>query len=576
MFIKSLTISSEKEIIREIIFRRGINLIIDETIDLEDTSTGNDVGKTTVLKLVDFCFGADGKIIYTDKENPKIIYPLVKEFLEDNKVLITLVLAENIDDANSKEIIIERNFLSRKNAIRRINEQDIQDKDFELELTNLLFPEHQSEKPSLRQVISHNIRYRDESVNNTLKTLNRYTSDAEYETLYLFLFGCDFNKGSEKQEILTKLKQEYTFQKRLEKNQTKNAYETALSFIEESIKDLDVKKANLNLNENFELDLDNLNLVKYKINKLSSEINKLRIRRDLIEESEKELASAVSNIDLDELHQIYQQTTMLVDNIQKTFDDLVKYHNQMLNEKIKFISKELPQLENEINSKENQLKQLLKQEKELASLIAKSDTFEDLEKLISNLNEKYQQKGEYENIIQQLNEVEKNVKDYNEQLTVIDDALFSDEFEKIVKSQIFKFNKHFSEISNQLYGEQYAIKYDIITDKNGQKLYKFGTFNLLNFSSGKKQGEISAYDIAYISFADEENIPCLHFLLNDKKELMHDNQLSKIAEIVSNKNIQFVASILKDKLPSELNQEEFFILKLSQNDKLFKIEKQQI
>jgi len=571
MFIKSLTISSEKEIIREIIFRKGINLIVDETINLEDTSTGNNVGKTTVLKLVDFCFGAKGKIIYTDQENPKTTYNLVKEFLEKNKIVIMLVLAENFDDPNSTQIVVERNFLSYKNAIRRINGQDIQDKDFELELSKLLFPEHQVEKPRLRQIISHNIRYRDESVNNTLKTLDGYTSDAEYETLYLFLFGCDFKKGSEKQEILAKLKQEHTFQNRLEKNQTKNAYETALSFIEEDIKTLNIKKTNLNLNENFERDLDNLNLVKYQINKLSSETNRLRIRRDLIKESEQELAFSISNIDLNELYQIYQQTTMLVDNIQKTFDDLVKYHNQMLNEKIKFISKELPQLENEINIKDRQLKQLLKQEKELANLIAKSDTFEDLEKLIGNLNEKYRQKGEYENIIQQLNEVEKNVKDYNEQLNIIDDILFSDEFEKTVKSQIFKFNKHFSEISNQLYGEQYAIKHDIITDKNGQKLYKFSTFNL-NFSSGKKQGEISAFDIAYISFADEESIPCLHFLLNDKKELMHDNQLSKIAEIVHSKNIQFVASILKDKLPTELDREEYFILKLSQNDKLFRIE----
>lgn len=573
MFIKSLTISSEKEIIREIIFRKGINLIVDETIHLEDTSTGNNVGKTTVLKLIDFCFGADGKIIYTDQENPKVTYPLVKEFLENNKILITLILAENLDDSNAKQIVIERNFLSRKNAIRRINEQNIQDKDFELELTKLLFPKHQVEKPSLRQIISHNIRYRDESINNTLKTLDRYTTDAEYETMYLFLFDCDFNKGSEKQEILIKLKQEHTFQKRLEKNQSKNTYETVLSLIEEDIKVLNEKKANLNLNDNFERDLDKLNLVKYQLNKLSSEINRLKIRRDLIKESEQELASSVSTIDLNELYQIYQQTTMLIDNIQKTFDDLVKYHNQMLNEKIKFISNELPHLENEIIIKSNQLKQLLKQEKELANLIAKSDTFEDLEKLIGDLNEKYRQKGEYENIIQQLNEVEKNVKDYNEQLNIIDDALFSDEFEQIVKKQIFKFNKHFSSISNQMYGEQYAIKYEKATDKNKQKLYKFSTFNL-NFSSGKKQGEISAFDIAYISFADAENMSCLHFLLNDKKELMHDNQLSKIAEIVNEKNIQFVASILKDKLPSELNREEYFILKLSQNNKLFRIENQ--
>ena len=39
---------------------------------------------------------------------------------------------------------------------------------------------------------------------------------------------------------------------------------------------------------------------------------------------------------------------------------------------------------------------------------------------------------------------------------------------------------------------------------------------------------------------------------------MHNNQLLKIAHLVNNKGIQFVASILKDKLPEELNREEFF------------------
>ncbi|MGL4326783.1 MAG: DUF2326 domain-containing protein, partial [Tannerellaceae bacterium] len=114
------------------------------------------------------------------------------------------------------------------------------------------------------------------------------------------------------------------------------------------------------------------------------------------------------------------------------------------------------------------------------------------------------------------------------------------------------------------------IKCDII-NKKGQKLYKFTPFDT-NFSSGKKQGEISCFDIAYTKFADIEHIPCLHFILNDKKELMHDNQLVKIAQITSKENIQFVASILEDKLPPALQNEDYYVVKLSQNDKLFRIE----
>jgi hypothetical protein len=45
-----------------------------------------------------------------------------------------------------------------------------------------------------------------------------------------------------------------------------------------------------------------------------------------------------------------------------------------------------------------------------------------------------------------------------------------------------------------------------------------------------------------------------------------------IAKLVNVKGIQFVASILKDKLPEELNKDEYVVLKLSQDDKLFRIE----
>ena len=568
MFLKKLKISTFGNIIRDIPFHKGINLIVDES---KDQVTGNNVGKTTVLKLIDFCLGADAKQIYIDPETKRDEYALVKDFLVDYEVIVTLTLSENIDSNAGQDIVIERNFLSYKKAIRRINNEDLTKEEFEVKLGNLIFPDHTAERPTFRQMISHNIRYKDEAINSTLKTLDRYTTDAEYEALYLFLLGCNFDKGSTRQQILIKIQQENTFKRRLEKQQTKNAYESALALVENEIKILNDKKSNLSLNENFESDLNNLNEVKYKINKLSSEIGKLNIRKDLINEAKQDLDANRADIDLQELQSIYKQATKYVSAIQKTFDELVIYHNQMTEEKIKFITKELPDLNKIISSRENDLKTLLSEEERISLLISKSDSYEDLEELISQLNEQFRKKGEYESVIQQLEEVETNLKKFTRDMGLIDDELFSETFEQTVKEQLNKFNKHFSSISNRLYGEQYALKYDIVTNKNGQKLYKFSSFNT-NLSSGKKQGEISCFDIAYILFADEENIPCLHFILNDKKELMHDNQLVKIAEIVNTENIQFVASILKDKLPSSLNNEDLFVVKLSQDDKLFRIE----
>ncbi len=566
MFIKSLTISSGAKVIREIDFHKGLNLIVDES---EHQITGNSVGKTTVLKLVDFCLGASPKHIYVDHETKKQEYKLVKDFLIENKVLITLILTVDLD-LGTDDVVIERNFLSRKDIVRKINGEPLTEDEFETKLNSILFPEHLASKPTFRQIISHNIRYKDESINHTLKTLDTYTSDAEYETLYLFLFGCEFTKGNSKQEILTKIKQEETYKNRLEKNQTKTAYETALLLINNDIEELNRKKSSFNLNENFEKDLDSLNLVKYEINKISSAIGKLNIRKNLIKEAEEELKLSKASIDLRQLEIIYEQATSKITSIQKSFSDLVSFHNTMIGEKVKFITKELPAIEKSIDDQNNTLKRLLENEKKLTFEISKSDSFEELEKIIAELTEKYRKKGEYENIIQQLNEVESNLKAFNTQLTEIDNELFSDSFEQIVKTQLYKFNIHFASISNELYGEQYAVKYDITTNSKRQRLYKFSAFNA-NMSSGKKQGEISCFDLAYTLFADEENIPCLHFLLNDKKELMHDNQLVKISEFVNKNNIQFIASILKDKLPAEINKEEYFVVKLSQNDKLFRI-----
>lgn len=568
MFIKSLIITSGSKVIREIEFHKGLNLIIDES---EHQITGNSVGKTTVLKLVDFCLGANPKHIYVDHETKKQEYKLVKDFLIENKVLITLVLTNDLDKG-TEDIVLERNFLARREIIRKINGEELTEEEFDIKLSSLVFPEHQASKPTFRQIISHNVRYKDESINNTLKTLDTFTSDAEYETLYLFLFGCEFTKGNSKQEILTKIRQEDTYKTRLEKNQTKTAYETALSLINNDIEVLNKKKSSFNLNENFEKDLDKLNRVKYEINKISSVIGKLNIRKKLIQEAEADLNSSKSEIDLRQLEIIYEQATSKITSIQKSFSELVSFHNTMIGEKVKFITKELPTIEKAILENNNGLKRLLEDEKVLTSEISKSDSFEELENVIAELTEKYRKKGEYENIIEQLNEVETNLKEFNKELSEIDNELFSDDFEQVVKTQLNKFNVHFASISNELYGEQYAVKYDIITNRKGQRLYKFSAFNA-NMSSGKKQGEISCFDLAYTLFADEENIPCFHFLLNDKKELMDDKQLVKIAEFVNRNNIQFVASILKDKLPVEINKEEYFVVKLSQNDKLFRIGK---
>lgn len=574
MFLKQLKISSFERTIRDIRFQKGLNLIIDNSPAGENTDkkeTGNNVGKTTVLMLIDFCLGASGKQIYTDPENKKEEYTAVKNFLIENEVLISLTLKEDLDEQDSKETLIERNFLARKKKIQSIDGLNKTDDEFEEGLTSILFPGHYGSKPSFRQIISHNIRYKDQSLNNTLYTLDKFTKSEEYETLYLFLLGCEYNDGERKQNLLAKIRTEESFRSKLEKDQTKSAYEVALTLTDQEIQKLNKLKSSFNLNENFESELSQLNLTKYEINALGAEVGKLEVRLSIIEEAEAELQSKSSKADTAVLRKIYEEASLLIPNIQKTFEELNSFHNRMIEERRNYISKDIPKIKNELLTKRQHLNNLIIKESAIARKISSSQSFEDLEELIAEINEQYRKKGELENILAQIGKSEKHLNDLYEKLNLIDEGLFSEEFENALKDKISKFNKYFSSISEELYGEKYAIKEDRIVGKNGKRNYKFSAFNT-NFSSGKKQGEITCFDIAYTLYADDEEIPCFHFLLNDKKELVHDNQLVRISELTNRLGIQFVASILRDKLPLELSNENFFVVELSQKEKLFKIE----
>lgn len=93
------------------------------------------------------------------------------------------------------------------------------------------------------------------------------------------------------------------------------------------------------------------------------------------------------------------------------------------------------------------------------------------------------------------------------------------------------------------------LRYDVIKPKNSEKnIYTFTPFSKA-YGSGKKQGEILAFDLAYREFAEKNGISHFDFLLNDKKELMHDNQLIDLKEYLDTHPCQVVLSMLKDKIP---------------------------
>ena len=568
MYLSKLTISSPGKVIRDIEFHKGLNLIVDETPE-NTTGTGNNVGKTTVLRLIDYCLGGDVDGIYRNPEDKHESYALVKDFLTGNNVIVTLILMDDLDTPSIK-VEIERDFKTGRSSLIRINGKDVTRKDFVAELESAIFPEVKAETPSFRQIIAHNIRIDNLRLENTLKTLTMGKNE-EYEALYLFMFGCPNDSAARKTQLAQEIDTEKKYKRRMERNRSKNEYKAALSVIESDIEKLVERKDNLNINENLQMDIDSLNALRAQINKVTSRTSLLSLRRELINETVESFDKQNFGEDVVQLEMIYKQASAYVPKMQRTFKELVDFHNTMLENKKAFVAQELPSIQEEIESLSVELERLQEKETVMAEKVLKSDTYEELESIIVQLSELSRRKGEFESYVSQIESAEKAIKEKCEEMKKIDDGLFTEDFARRLEAQRDKFNKIFSEVSREIYDEQYIISYDVYNQK-GKQLYKFHITDVANFSSGKKQGEISCFDIAYTVFADQESIPCLHFILNDKKELVHGNQLNKFAEAVNKYNVQFVCSMLYDKLPPVLRKDEHVVVRLSQDSKLFRIE----
>lgn len=565
MFLKKLTIEKNSKIIQDIAFQKGVNLIVDETKTKDKKESGNNVGKTTVLRLIDYCLGSDGKNIYQDTEFKSKSNSQIEKFLKENNVVITLVLKEDLEDEKSDEIEIRRNFLSYKEKIQEINGEKIGNKEFPKELKRLIF--HSAlRKPTFRQIISKNIRDEKSRLQNTLKVLHSTTTGEEYEALYLFWLGIDLNVSDKKQRLLAQKKVEEGLQKRLRKESSLPQITQSLLVVNRNIDELRKKKDSFNLNERYEEDIETLNTIKAEVNKTATHLSRLEMRRELIKESAGELDREISEVDTDRISKLYEEAKALIPNIQKTYEDTLLFHNQMIAEKKKYISSELPSLEAEVASCKSRINLLISEEKKLTESLRTSGAMEELQRIILDLNSAHEKKGNleeqkrlWENTLEKTDSIKKDLDEIEKGISSLDDT---------IQERVSGFNKYFSEISNRLYGEQF-----ILSPEKGEKGYELNISSISgNLGTGKKKGQMAAFDLAYIQFADAYGIDCLHFILHDQIENIHDNQISNLlTEIAAEINCQYILPVLRDKLPSNIDVSQYEILSLSQSDKLFKL-----
>ncbi len=570
MFIDRLLIKTNDNTsctIRDIKFHKGLNLIVDETSAENQLQTGNNVGKTTVLRMIDFCLGAGKDVVYKVERRESVENAAVRNFLESHKVSVELELKYK-DTRHT----FTRSFVKIDGADCWIDGQAVNsERIYREKVDALLYPDKPS-RPSMRQLMSHHIRYQEPGMDSTLRTLHQATKESEYEALYFYMLGIDVALPDELPKLEDELKVEKRQLSKLTETHSRNDLELILESIESDIHELEREKDNFGMDSNTLEDINCLNEIRNKINRRSEKIEQLNIRLSVIEESIQIIEGEISNIDMESLHSIYEETKLITPQVLYTFNQLVEYHNRLAYNRMQYLALQIPQLHHDIDSMKSELDSLLRKESELKKCITRRDSYSVINDIISQLSEKNRIKGQAENQLRLINDTTERIKDIESQIRAIEDKRKALNLKNTLSEHVKEFNKQFSFVSRELYGEDYALSFDDPEESKKGKCFSFKVLSMDNFSTGKKQGEVICFDMAYILFSDSQRRSCMHFLLNDKKELMHNNPLSKIAEFVSDKDIQLVFPILKDKIPGEIATGNSIILKLSQNDKLLRIE----
>lgn len=560
MFIKRLIIKETKptqEIIREIPFTKGMNFIVDAGKDQEK---GNSVGKTTVLKLIDICLGAkDRKYIYYDDETKQTNEKL-KNYIIGNKVNVELMVVESFDDENPDKYIFSVDLYPRGN--RYINGIEMNQNEYWQQLNVILFS-NLANYPTFRQLINMFVRIDQRADNHKfLKFLHR-TNDATYENIYSYLFELQDQLVSNhildlRKEIAEKNKEIKNFMS-INNFKSIDSVNQKVILLESTIDELNNQMNVLVNSRKFKENEEKISEIKIEYADYNDRIDELLFKKkritDILADSKQEIGN---NIDTDVLRNLYNETMKVMGDLHKEFEDLVKFNDELMHNKIRYFNSQLEKVDGKILDLEKDKNRLFEKHKTVIMLIEenKIDEYTSLQGKLAEYNEEL---GSNKNIRSTYNHLEKRVAELVEELEKTEDEA------DIKEDSLSIFNKYFSQFSEKTNGEPFMLY-------KTEKGFPFGIdYVKRGLSTGTRKSIIAAFDLAYQQLARDLEKKVPDFIVHDVIETIDQVALKAIINIVNSIECQYIVAVLKEKIQdNDLIQKSNIVVTLSEDDRPFR------
>ncbi len=568
MIIKKLIVRKTKpseDIIREVVFnKKGLNLIVDNTPE-NAIESGNSVGKSTAIKIIDLCLGAKSvRELYYDADT-RSENKTVKDFLSKYKVQAELCL----EDSNNKEYIIKRDLFS--NGKKYIFDKAYTEQEFWEELKKIIF--HLNEpRPTFRQLIPKFVRLATTSEDGMIKFLPAMTTIDTYDTIYCFLFQIYSDSLlSKKGELTEKISECQKAIQTLEKSKSITSLgllKQSLEIINADLEDLNTKRNKLSYMDVYRDELDTKRKLTLRINDLQEKMELLEFEIDNIEKSISNLSKDKREIDFNTLQALYMEAKSYLPELHKKFEELVDFHNSMIQNRIDFIQEQLGIKQELFMQYSRQLQEILLEKEKITVEVLDEGLLDELNMLNRRIEELSLKKGEISQSIHLLEEQGQIRQQLNQELDEIERQMEDSGIEE--KTKVF--NQIFADYCEKLYGEKYLFDYNPKWKEERKFPVDISALGG-NVGTGKKKAVIVAYDLAYMQYSIKMGINVPQFVIHDKMENTHINQLKTIFQICNEIDGQYIIPILRERI-DKIDQnyiDKAKILELSTEDKFFKI-----
>lgn len=582
MFLKNIVIKDKNGfLIRKVEFKKGVNIIKGVEVESTSLSSTNSIGKTTLLRCIDFCLAGQWNQFIFDKEFRSVKNNTVFDFFKNTLPIFELSIVSNMDDEISASWILTRslkiNTKSKKDMTtfsveNSINGNKVSDDQYKSEIKNILF-DLTFAKPTLRQLIPKFIRTSDHQISSVINYLNPMTSNSDYELLHLFLFDFkDIKIINDKISKEIEAKNKY-----IEVNSLKDLVGVGTEEIND-VKRNELEEQqrlynNFKIDEDYSHENDLLNNEQERLNYIKANISNIYLDIDVWQRRLEELKRNSTKIDSESIHYMYEEAEIYNVELRKKYDETIAFHQSMIVNEINFISDSIEKSNEQLRYLEGEYKSTALTYSNLLEDLGNKGSLADFTNIGNRITELTKEIAENEALINRYeksrHELSSLREDFESTVKEVDDLISGD-----FRRKLAVFNRYFLEYSKDLSDNGYILATSL--DRNHHvNLIPMSQNKDGHVGDGRKQTLVIAFDLAYVSFAKDPSIDIKRpsFFTQDKVEIVDKTMLNQLIDLINSTESQFIFPVISEKLEGLADfDENNVILCLSENNKFFDIE----